>query len=118
MELLLFIAVLCSIGILAVYFGYDSRAEPYSAEHQFARYGMVWDVCNAQLEDLRREARIWRLARQVPASPPGIRVRRRLATNLRDLARRLSPEVEPVASYMWAPGSTEPWPSSTSTLRN
>src|ERR671939_323174 len=98
MELLLFVLVVCVIGILATRFGYDSRAVPYSSEHQFARYGMVWEVHNARFDDLRRETRVWRLLQEDRPSRPRVHLRRRLAAALRALARWLSPEGEPAAA--------------------
>jgi hypothetical protein len=93
MELLLLILAVCLIGILATRFGYDSTAVPHSSEHHLASYGVVWEMHHGQLEDLRREARVWRLLREgTPRSARSKRLRRRLAAVLRGLAQWLSPE--------------------------
>ena len=93
MELVLFVAALCLLGILAIHFGYDSRCVPYSKEHELAGYGVAWEMHHAQIADLRREASVWRLAQAVPPSGRGMRVRRPLARALRALALLLCPEL-------------------------
>lgn len=108
MELAAFIVGLCLIGILAMRFGYDSRSAPYSKEHEMAGYGVRWEVhprhrsatpglSTSRLEDLRREAEQWRLAREATASST-MRLRLQLAQALRVLARWLSPDVVPPRS--------------------
>jgi hypothetical protein len=91
MELLIVIFALGLLVFLAMRFGYDSRAVPYSKEHELARHGMVWDVHLSRLDDLRREAVYWRVVRQ--AARPRRRVRSRVAFALREFAYRLSPEL-------------------------
>jgi hypothetical protein len=96
MELVLFIVGLCLFGILAARFGYDSRAVPYSPEHEMARLGLVWEVhAAARMDEFRRDARVWRLAQEAAAPGRSMRVRRRVATALRAFALWLSPELRP-----------------------
>ena len=94
MEVLLVIIGLCALAFLSMRYGYDSRAMPYSKEEEFARHGMMWDAHMSHLEDLRREASLWRL-KSLAVSPPRRRVRRRMAYGLRALAHRLNPEMAP-----------------------
>lgn len=93
MEILIIFIGLCALAFLSVRYGYDSRATPYSKEEEFARGGMIWDAHLSHLEDLRREAALWRLNRHV--TPPPRRVRRRIAEGLRALAQWLNPELAP-----------------------
>jgi hypothetical protein len=94
MELVFVVAVLILFGILANLFGYDSRSVPLSKEHEFARLGVVWEFRDDHLDDLRREAALWRLAGAASRPNQGLRVRRRLALGLRAVAHWLSPELE------------------------
>lgn len=93
MEILIIFIGLCALAFLSVRYGYDSRATAYSKEEEFARSGMIWDAQLSHLEDLRREAAVWRLNRQVKPAPR--RVRRRMAEGLRAVAHWLNPELAP-----------------------
>jgi hypothetical protein len=93
MEFVIFIAALCALAFLAMRYGYDSRDLPYSEEQRLARFGMTWEVHSSRLDDLRREAVLWRRAQQV--MPPPRRLRRRVALVLRALAHWLNPELAP-----------------------
>jgi hypothetical protein len=95
MDLLIFIAVLCALAFLAMRYGYDSRDVPYSEEERLARYGMVWEVHTFRLDDLRREAILWRRTQLLTRRSR--RLRRRLALGLRALAHWLNPELAPYA---------------------
>ena len=91
MEFLIVLIGLCALAFLSMRYGYDSRTTAYSKEEEFARHGMLWDAHLSHLDDLRREAALWRSQRHV--SPPPRRIRRRIAHGLRALARRLNPEL-------------------------
>ena len=93
MEILIVFIGLCALAVLSVRYGYDSRATAYSKEEEFARDGMVWDAHLWHLDDLRREAAMWRLNRDVKPAPR--RVRRLIAEGLRALAHWLNPELAP-----------------------
>jgi hypothetical protein len=95
MEILIVLIGLCALAFLSLRYGYDSRATVYSKEEEFARYGVLWDSHLAHLEDLRREAALWRLNRHVTPTPAFRLVRQRTAEGLRALARRLNPELAP-----------------------
>jgi hypothetical protein len=91
MELVIPIIILGALVALAMRYGYDSRDTAYSKEREFASLGVTWDVYTMHLDELRREAAMWRLHQQ--ASPPRRGVRRRVAHGLRSLAVRLNPEL-------------------------
>lgn len=93
MEILIVFIGLCALAFLSMRYGYDSRASVYSKEEEFASRGMVWDAHMSHLEDLRREAALWRVSRHAASEPS--RVRRRVAEGLRALARWLNPELAP-----------------------
>ena len=93
MEILIVIIGLFALAFLSMRYGYDSRATVYSKEEEFASRGMVWDGHMARLEDLRREAALWRATRHL--SPEPRHIRRRVAEGLRAVARRLNPELAP-----------------------
>ena len=95
MEILFVLIGLCALAFLSMRYGYDSRATAYSKEEEFARHGVIWDAHLAHVDDLRREAALWRLNRQVIPAPASRRVRQRVAEGLRALARRLNPELAP-----------------------
>ena len=55
MELIIFIAALCVVGLLAMRFGYDSRPTAYSKEEDLASLGLNRDQTGSTLRDTRRE---------------------------------------------------------------
>ena len=56
MELIIFIAALCVVGVLATRFGYDSRPTAHSKEEGLASLGLSWDQAGTTLRDTPREA--------------------------------------------------------------
>jgi hypothetical protein len=59
MEFLIIVIALRAFVFLSLRFSYDSRAVPYSKEHELAQYGLTWDMRGSHLQDLRREAAMW-----------------------------------------------------------
>jgi hypothetical protein len=92
MELLICVAGLCLLSVLALRFGVDSRPRAYSPEEEYARLGMTWDAAQPHMIDLRRDAAVWRMARQVAPRRPAA-WRRATARRLRAIAAWLSPEL-------------------------
>src|SRR6266851_5412144 len=56
MELIIFIAALCVVGVLATRFGYDSRPTAHSKEEDLASLGLSRDQAGTTLSDNRCEA--------------------------------------------------------------
>jgi hypothetical protein len=96
MEALILFIGLCALAFLSMRYGYDSRSAVHSKEEEYGLRGIVWDVQLSHLEDLRREAALWRINRHVAREPR--RVRRRSAHALLALARWLDPELAPYSS--------------------
>jgi hypothetical protein len=44
MELLVIVLGLCALGLLAGRYGYDSRSQLRSREHEAASFGLTWDA--------------------------------------------------------------------------
>ena len=56
MELIIFIAAVCVVGVLALRFGYDSRPSAHSKEEDLASLGLSREEPSTTLCGTRREA--------------------------------------------------------------
>ena len=97
MEFLIVTLVLVAFIFLSMRYGYDSRDAAYSKEREFAQLGMTWDLHTWRLDELRREAALWRLHQQVTC--PRRRIRRRVSVGFYALARWLDPEPAPATTH-------------------
>jgi len=69
MELIIFVAALCVVGVLAMRFGYDSRPTAHSKEEDLASLGLSRDQAGTTLCDPRREAVLLRSDHSNKTSP-------------------------------------------------
>ena len=85
MELIIFVAVLCIVGVLAMRFGYDSRVTAYSKEEDLASLGLSRDHAGTTLCDTRREASLHGFDHASKSSPLRWPMQRTLVRVLRAL---------------------------------
>jgi hypothetical protein len=85
MELIIFVAALCVVGVLAMRFGYDSRPSAHSKEEDLASLGLSRDQAGTTLCDTRCEAALLRLGHSNKTSPARQPIRRVVARVLHAL---------------------------------
>ncbi len=88
MELIIFIAALCVVGLLAMRFGYDSRPTAHSKEEDLASLGLNRDQKGSTLRDTRREAARLRSDHPNKTSPASQPIRRTVTRVLHGLVGR------------------------------
>jgi hypothetical protein len=85
MELIIFAAALCVVGVLAMRFGYDSRVPAPSKEEDLAGFGVSLDEVDMALCDIPRESAPLPVDHSGEKFPPHRPIRRTVARALRAL---------------------------------
>jgi hypothetical protein len=76
MELIIFVAALCVVGVLAMRFGYDSRPSAHSKEEDLAGFGVSRDHPGTTRYETQPPAAVMRLDQSNKTSPARQAIRR------------------------------------------
>jgi len=88
-ELIILVVTLSIVGVLAMRFGYDSRAPAQSKEQDVANLGMSWeDQADTTACDVPREAALFRFGPSRKSARPRLEVPQILTRMLRELVGR------------------------------